>query len=130
MRFNKEPKLNSITIQGVVVTTPAGGAVEGSKAEFALKTAGSLWQEKQRLNQARKVALSLMKELEIPDNASIVGYLCGGVAKSNEKEITDWILRVTANSIDGSELENPEFIHDLSAHLLNILMEVQHDYYC
>lgn len=71
-----------------------------------------------------------MNKLEIPNNASIVGYLCGGVAKSNVKEITDWVLRVTANSIDGSELENPQFVHNLSAHLLNILMEIQNDYYC
>lgn len=130
MRFNKESKVNNITILGITVTTPTGMPVEGSKAEFALKAAGSLWQEKQRLEQARKVALILMKELEIPDTATIVGYLCGGTAKTNEKEITDWILRVTANSLDGSELENPEFIKDMSAHLLNILMEVQRDYYC
>lgn len=87
-------------------------------------------QEKQRVKQAGKVALVLMNKLEIPNNASIVGYLCGGVAKSNVKEITDWVLRVTANSIDGSELENPQFVHNLSAHLLNILMEIQNDYYC
>ncbi len=130
MRFKKEPKLDSITIMGAAVTTASGRTTEGSKAESALKATYLLVQEQQRVKQARKVALILMKELEIPDNASIVGCLCGGAAKSNVKEITDWILRVTSNSIDGSELENPQFISDLSAHLLNILLEVQHGRYC
>jgi len=130
MIFNKEEKLNSITINGATVTTSTGRPVEGSKAENALRATHALVRERQIVKQAGKVALILMEDLEIPYNASIVGYLCGGVAKSNEKEITDWILRVTANSIDGSELENPEFIQDLSARLLNILMEVQDDYYC
>lgn len=130
MRFNKETKQNSITIHGATVTTPTGGPKEGSKAEFALEATYLLVQEQQRAKQARKVAVVLMNKLDIPDNSSIVGLLCGGVANSNLKEITDWILRVTANSIDGSELENPQFIRDLSSHLLKILMEVQNDYYC
>ena len=130
MRFKKEQKLDSITIMGASVTTPTGGQIKGSKAETALRATYLLVQEQQRVKQARKVALILMTKLEIPDNASIVGYLCGGTAKSNVKEITDWVLRVTSNSIDGSELGNPQFIHELSSHLLNILLEVQHGRYC
>lgn len=129
MRFHKEKKINSITIHRATVTTPTGGPIEGSKAEAVLKTIDVQYKEKQLKRRAQEVASILMRELKIPDNASIVGYLCGGTAKTNKKEITDWVLRVTANSIDGAELYNTEFIHDLSLHLLNILMEV-YDGHC
>ncbi|MCW8899067.1 hypothetical protein [Altibacter sp.] len=129
MSLKKEVAINNIEISGASVSTATGQVIKGSKAESTLELIGSIYQERQLAKRAKEVALILMDELEIPDNASIVGYLCGGTAKSNVKEITDWVLRVTANSIDGSEIYDSEFIHDLSLHLLNILMEVQHDYY-
>ena len=115
----------SINIYGTTVTTASGQVEKDSKTESILKLMKAEHDERQIVRRAKEVAHILMKDLDIPDNASITGYLCGGVAKSNEKEITDWIMRVTANSIDGSELYDSEFIHSLSVRLYTILLEVQ-----
>ena len=115
----------SINICGTTVTTATGQIEKDSKAESILNRIQADHEERQIIRRAKEVTHTLMKDLDIPDNASIAGYLCGGVAKSNEKEITDWILRVTANSIDGSELHDPEFIHTLSIRLFSILLEIQ-----
>lgn len=129
MSIRNKEITRSITVHGATVTTATGNVKKGSRQESKLKLIDSLYQERQLVKRAREVALILMDELEIPDNASIVGYLCGGVAKSNVKEICNWILRETASSIDGSELYCTEYIKELSFKLINILMEIQ-DGYC
>ena len=119
----------SLVINGISVSTASGYTLKGSKTDSVFIKANVLYQERQNIRQARKIALVLMDEYEIPiESKSIVGLLCGGVAKDNIEEVKNWVLRETANCDDESVRHAPEIINELSEKLRNILWEINNGY--
>lgn len=116
-------------VDGAEVKTLSGTALPNSKPAIALVRISELEMERQQKRLAERIALILMAEHEIPRNSSsIAGRICGSVAKTNEKEVANWVLRETANIEEIQDLYEKELIQELSRKLWNILEEIRHGY--
>jgi len=116
-------------VDGISITTLSGKPELDSKPALALLRVSELEAERQQRKCAEQIALTLMAEHEIPRNSSsIAGMICGSCAKTNEKEITNWVLRETVNIHEVKELYESDLIRQLSRKLWDILEEIRYGY--
>ena len=119
----------STVVDDISIQTLTGKPKPGSKPSLVLLKISEIEAERQQRKWAEQIALTLMAEHEIPRNSgSIAGMICGSCAKTNEKEISNWVLRETVNFHEVKDLYEPDLIKQLSLKLWNILEEIRHGY--
>ena len=123
MSLKEESEMQSVIIHGAILTTASGRVLKGSNTESVLKAINAECKKTEIIEQARKMATALTKELDTQKNTPNIDYLFSSMTKSNKKQIFNWLLTI-AKTINDAESFSPEDTYHLSAHLLMILEEI------
>ena len=130
MKKHKATPIIDVTIADTTVKTVTGIVNKNSKAEKIFNILQTQINEKRRLIRIKDISHLLMKEHEIPkgESSTLANKLCGSAAKTNEKEVFNWVSREVANIIDDNKLYESELIEHLSRKLWDILEELSYGY--
>jgi len=120
MSIKNEAVIQSVTINGAILTTATGMVAKGSKAESALKVINAEAEKMEVIERARKMAVILKHEYENQTYTPNINYLESCLANRNQIVLMNWILG-TALSIVRQKIDCQDILYSTSEHLLYML---------
>lgn len=120
MSIKNEEVIQSVTINGAVLTTATGVVTKGSKAESGLKAIKAEVEKKEVIERARKMAAILINEYENSAYTPNINYLASCLVNKNEIGLMNWLLSISL-SIVNPQIDCPNILYDTSKHLFFLL---------
>ncbi len=120
MSIKKEEVIQSVTINGVTLSTLTGVVMAGTRVESALKKIKAECEKKEIIVHACKMASILMNECENSSYTPNINYLASCLIHRNETLLMNWLLTI-AHSIVKPSTECPDFLYFISEHFLFLL---------
>ncbi len=84
MSIKNEEVIQSVTINGAILTTATGMVTKGSKAESVLKAIKAEVEKREVIERARKMAVILINEYKNPTYTPNINYLASCLVNKNE----------------------------------------------
>ena len=120
MSVSNEEVIQSVTINGVILTTATGVVLKGSMAESALKKIKAEGEKRETIKRAGKIASVLISEYENSSYTPNINYLENCLVNRNQVPLMNWILSL-ALSIVKPTIDCPDILYSTSVHLLFLL---------
>ena len=120
MSITSEEVIQSVTINGIIITTATGVALKSSKAESALKKIKAECEKSEIIQRASKIAEILVSEYENSSYTPNLDYLASCLIHRNEIALMNWLL-TNALSIVKPSIDCRDILHSMSVNLLFLL---------